>query len=142
MLTVETFVGPSAIEGVGVFAAKDIEKGTVIWRFDRRFDRLVHRADIARSDYILQNYLDKYAYPYHENTDLLVIEIDNGRFMNHAEYPNVTFAGHIRGVALFDIEEGEEITCNYADFEPGFALMPSALTRSAMVRPTQGLRPA
>lgn len=128
MMTVDTFVGPSQIEGVGIFAAQDIAKGAVIWRYDRRFDRVIKRSDIHPGDRVLQNYLDKYSYPHHDNPELLVIEIDNGRFMNHAEFPNTDFTGQIKGFALYDIPAGEELTCNYAEFEPAFTLLPSRVS--------------
>ena len=38
MLLIPNYVGPSAIEGVGVFAAAPIAEGSVIWRLDERFD--------------------------------------------------------------------------------------------------------
>ena len=41
MMLVQTYVAPSEVEGVGVFAAKKIEKGDLIWRYDPSFDRLV-----------------------------------------------------------------------------------------------------
>lgn len=133
-MTVETYVGPSAIEGVGVFAAQDIAKDTVIWRFDRRFDRLIRRAEIGAADRVLQHYLEKYSYPHHEDSELLVIEIDNGRFMNHALFPNTDFTGQTRGFALCDIAAGEELTCNYAEFDPTFELLPSQVTAHAALQ--------
>ena len=41
MLLVNTFVGASPIEGVGVFASDPIPKGTLIWRLEPDFDRLI-----------------------------------------------------------------------------------------------------
>ncbi len=41
MLLINNYVGKSEIEGVGVFAAEPIAQGTVIWRFDDDFDRLI-----------------------------------------------------------------------------------------------------
>jgi hypothetical protein len=45
VLIVTTYIAPSAIEGVGVFAAEPIAMGQVISRFDPAFDRLIPRAD-------------------------------------------------------------------------------------------------
>ena len=142
MMLVPTYVAASDVEGVGVFAVEPIKKGELIWRYDPSFDRLVPSSWLQDQTPMMRDFLTKYAYPAHDQPEMLVIEIDNGRFMNHAEYPNISFAGHVRGVALFDIEAGEEMTCNYADFEPGFALMPSALAQAARARPAQVLHPA
>ena len=39
MLKVETTLGPSAIEGTGLFAGQDIDAGMIIWEFNARFDQ-------------------------------------------------------------------------------------------------------
>jgi SET domain-containing protein len=39
MLLVSTYVAASEIEGVGVFAAAPIRKGTLIWQLNPDFDR-------------------------------------------------------------------------------------------------------
>jgi SET domain-containing protein len=40
--------------------------------------------------------------------------------MNHSEAPNTDFTGFEAGYAIRDIEVGEEITCNYHEFDPTF----------------------
>ena len=40
MLLVKTYVAPSAVHGLGLFAAEPIARGACIWRFDPRIDRL------------------------------------------------------------------------------------------------------
>ena len=47
-------------------------------------------------------------------------EVDNGRFMNHDEQPNTDFTNPTVGFATRDIAKGEELTCNYSEFAPGF----------------------
>ena len=54
----------------------------------------------------------------------LVLDADNGRHMNHSEAPNTDFRDLKLGYAIADIEPGEEITCNYAEFEPEFEILP------------------
>ena len=137
MMTVDTFVGPSAIEGVGIFAAVPIAAGELIWRFDPRFDRFLHRSELADADDYLLTYLEKYSYPHHEDPDLLVIEIDNGRFMNHSAAPNTDFTGQTEGYALVDIAAGQELTCDYAEFDPIYTLLPSRVAAFAAAQPAQ-----
>lgn len=126
MLLVATYIAPSEIEGVGVFAAEPIPAGTVIWRFDARFDRLLPRSFVDEAPEHMADYLDRYAYPLIDDPDTLVLEIDNGRFMNHdAKQPNTDFSALDYGTAKYDIAVDEELTCDYGDFYPGFELVPA-----------------
>jgi len=53
-----------------------------------------------------------------------IVDCDHGKFMNHNERPNTDFTVFDRGYALVDIQKGEEITCNYAEFDPSFVMQP------------------
>lgn len=125
MLLVETFVGPSKIEGVGVFAVQRISKGTLLWEYRPKLDLSFSKEDLEDLPVSIRSLLTRYAYPHHEAEGLLIIESDNGRFMNHADVPNTDFKPQIAAYALTDIEPGEEITCDYREFDPNFRLLPS-----------------
>lgn len=131
MMLVPTYVAASDVEGVGVFAAKPIKKGAPIWRYDPSFDRLVPASWLKDQSPMMREFLTKYAYPAHDQPDMLVIEIDNGRFMNHSETPNTDFTKIVEGYATRKIAAGEELICNYSEFDPGFELLPSAMTAFA-----------
>ena len=45
-------------------------------------------------------------------------------FMKHSDDTNTAFTDPAIGWTIRDIAEGEEITCNYAEFEPDFAMLP------------------
>ena len=125
MLLVKTYVAASKVEGVGVFAAEPIAKGSVIWRLEPAFDRLIPRADYEAAPPFLKDFLDRYAYPSPDDPGVIVYEVDNGRFMNHSTSPNTDFS-HIGGAtALRDIAAGEELTCDYGDFFKDFELIPN-----------------
>ncbi|HSG35617.1 MAG TPA: SET domain-containing protein-lysine N-methyltransferase [Sphingomonadaceae bacterium] len=124
MMTVPTYVGPSEIEGVGVFAAAPIKKGDSVWRFDTRFDLLLSVSDILSLSEVQQAFITRYSYSHLVRPDLVIIEFDHGRFMNHSTDPNTDFTDPDVGLATRDIAEGEEMTCNYADFEPQFVMLP------------------
>ncbi|MGE0500754.1 MAG: SET domain-containing protein [Rhizobiaceae bacterium] len=126
MLLVRSYVAPSAIEGIGVFAAEPIAKGAPIWRLNPDFDRLIATEKYEIAEPFLKDFLDRYAYPSPDKPGFLVYEVDNGRFMNHSETPNTDFTQFGGAFALRDIGAGEEITCNYADFHEGYELLPSA----------------
>ena len=124
MLLIPNYVGPSAIEGVGVFAAAPIRKGTAIWSLDERFDHLLTAADIAALGPEQRLFVERYGYTHTTRPELTVLEMDNGRFMNHSADPNTDFTDPVVGWTIRDIAEGEEITCTYAEFEPGFEILP------------------
>ncbi|GAB4522289.1 MAG: SET domain-containing protein-lysine N-methyltransferase [Amphiplicatus sp.] len=130
MLLVSTYVAPSAVEGVGVFAAEPIRKGTVIWRFEPEFDRLIPVDRYLSAPPYLKDLLDRYAYPSPDRPGFIVYEVDNGRFMNHSETPNTDFSDFGGARAIRDIEPGEELTCNYGDFFKDFELLPNLAERA------------
>ena len=125
MLLIETYVGPSEIEGVGVFAAEPIRAGELIYRFAPEFDRLIARAELASMPESLRRFIDRYSYRHPADPALLVLDADNGRHMNHSAAPNTDFRDAIHGYAIRDIAAGEEITCDYSEFEPDFTMLPS-----------------
>ncbi|HBS33158.1 MAG TPA: SET domain-containing protein-lysine N-methyltransferase [Parvularcula sp.] len=133
MLTVTTYIAPSSIEGVGVFAAEAIAKGQVISRFDPGFDRLIARDAYENAPPHLKALLDRYAFPHPDNRDLIVYEVDNSRFMNHSSSPNTDFSDFAVGVALRDIAAGDELTCDYNSFFAQYELLPPELELAARI---------
>lgn len=137
MLLVKTYVGPSPIEGVGVFAAEDIKKGQLIYRFDPLFDKLVPKSLIETGPEHLAAFVKRYGYPYNLDPTMFVIDLDHGRYMNHQDLPNTDFTGVTDGFATRDIKAGEEITCNYNEFEPDHQMEPSFVTAFQQVEAAQ-----
>lgn len=125
MMLVRTYISASSIEGMGVHAGEAIAKGQLIWTFEPAFDRLIDRAFYDAAAPYMRDYLDRYAYPFSDDPEKLVLEVDNGRFMNHADDPNTDYSTWGEGRALKDIAPGEELTCDYAGFYNAFELMPS-----------------
>lgn len=124
MMIVPTYVGPSEIEGVGVFAAAPIRSGDTIWILEEKFDLLLPMADLAGLPDVQRQFLERYGYPHMTKAGILVLEFDNGRFMNHTETPNTDFRRPDIAWAIRDIAAGEEITCDYAEFDPSFEMLP------------------
>ncbi|MDZ7629266.1 MAG: SET domain-containing protein-lysine N-methyltransferase [Parvularculaceae bacterium] len=131
MLTITTYIAPSLIEGVGVFAAEPIRKDQVISRFDPAFDRLIPRNDYENAPPYLKALLDRYAFPKPDDLDTIVYEVDNSRFMNHSASPNTDFSDFAAGIALRDIAAGEELTCDYNSFFSQYELLPPELELAA-----------
>jgi uncharacterized protein len=114
MLLVRSCLAPSKINGLGVFAKELIPAGSVVWEFTPGFD-LEYCIDDQPPP--IQEYLRHYGSRVHPGIHLLCG--DNARFMNHSNVPNIS-AAESPNIALGDIAAGEEITCNYAEFDLDF----------------------
>lgn len=120
MMLVRTYLSNSTIEGVGIFAAEPIKAGDVIWCLEPKFDVFFTEEDIEKLPPHMQDFIARYCYPHLRKPGVWVLELDNGRFMNHSERPNTDFTEFETGYAIRDIAAGEEITCNYYEFDPTF----------------------
>ena len=128
-------VRPSAIHGLGVFAAADIPSGTVWWTADvaemitisrPQFEALVGSASSPASDALIAG-IQEYSF-YVEDLDLMILIPDDGRYVNHSDQPNsvATVVGtRLASTAGRDIAAGEEIVEDYATYDfcpwPGVA---------------------
>lgn len=121
MMLVPTYLAPSSIEGLGVYSRVPIKKGDLVWRFDRVFDQVIPVAAIEAAPPHIQEFMDRYTYPLPSDPEnFVVLDADEGRFMNHADEPNCIFpADGETGWAARDIEVGEELTCHYSHFMIG-----------------------
>ncbi len=121
MLRVKTEIAPSEIDGIGLFAAEFIPRGSIVWEFTRGFDRQFTKGAILQLPSAAHIYLAKYAYKSRKSGRYILAE-DNGKYFNHSSTPN-TMSVHADGVpevvtyALRDIHIGEEITDDYSSFE-------------------------
>jgi SET domain-containing protein len=119
MFIIPTLTGPSAIHGLGVFAARDISKDEIVWVFDAAVDIIIPDAEFERLSGKLKEFFEFYCY----DDKILapsgcIYCSDNGKFVNHSLDPNVIAIGH-KQTALRDIKSGEEITCDYRIFDWG-----------------------
>lgn len=116
MLTIKNYVAEAGNKGVGVFAGEDVKKGQTIWVFDINFSRSYNDGDVQKMPEHQQEFVKKYSYTDHKNPSIWILDLDNGRFMNHDENPNSDY-DLITGWATRDIKKGEEITCDYRVFD-------------------------
>jgi SET domain-containing protein len=118
MMLVRTYLAQSGIHGVGVFAAEPIQAGSAVWTRHPALDLLITREHRRGLPAAMLSYLDTYCYPAGAEEDgVLVLDCDNGRYMNHSDAPNTDFS-RSGGTARTQIEIGTEITCNYREFYP------------------------
>lgn len=126
MLLVKTFVQQSIIAGLGLFADEDIKKDQVVWHYDPQTSMALTQDDFSLIEKTQSKekicYYLKYGC-YIEHLDSIAVCLDNGRFVNHSENPNL---GPLEeddetswqySIALRDIKKGEELTENYCDYD-------------------------
>jgi SET domain-containing protein len=111
VLTVKTTIGPSAIHGIGLFAAEPIARGAMVWRFSHGFDQVFLHSVVERYGGNIQLAVERYAYV---QGDVFILCADDARFFNHSDEPNCS-AGE-ESKALRDIQIGEELTEDYKLF--------------------------
>lgn len=113
MLLVDHYVDRSKIHGLGVFACKPIEAGSLVWRFDPMFDveipvSLLDRLPTEDVKIILSHA------EYFENLGVFRLGNDGDMFMNHSKVPSLLdFGDEMR--AARDLDAGAELTCDYSD---------------------------
>lgn len=121
MMLVRTTLGASAIHGIGIFADEDIPAGAAIWESNFVLDMHIPESEVSKLPPLAAEFVDIYAYPSLHKPGCMVLETDNGRFMNHTTTPNTNFSQKDKGYARVAIKKGEEITCDYREFIDGFA---------------------
>ena len=126
MLHVRTFLAPSSIHGLGLFAAEPIEKGRLVFRFDTAFGFACSEAQFLTLPSDARRFLLKYGW---RRDGSWFCDIDDSRFTNHSATPNllVTPENVITAHAARDIRAEEELTEDYSTFDPDFHLYASSL---------------
>ncbi|TGK11793.1 SET domain-containing protein [Leptospira fletcheri] len=123
MLKVPTYVAESPIGGLGLFAGRDIEPGELIWEYHPKTVWILTEEEVASFPARLKESIFTYSYLYEGKWFFCV---DNSRFMNHSDDSNtledktgVSGSSNPMGRdrAVRKILAGEELTCNYKQFD-------------------------
>jgi len=109
MNLVKTYIDRSPIEGIGLFAAEFIPKGTLIWEIGD-IDRIMSRDEFLSLEeslpQVARDYLLRYSYD--DEDGVVILCGDDAKYTNHSYVANTDGE-----YALQDIHVGEEITCDY-----------------------------
>lgn len=137
MLRVPTFVAPSPIAGVGLFAATDLPAGTVIWEYVEGVDWRITPAELEAFPEPYRARLRHYLYQ--EDSGDFVLCGDNAKFMNHSDVPNCDDPEGEYTVTNRHVRAGEELTCDYRSFDlesrvRGVVFVEAAATDNGAVR--------
>jgi SET domain-containing protein len=115
MLRVPTYVAPSSISGVGLFAATDLPANSIIWEYSEGVDWKISPSELILFPEPFQSRLRHYLYQ--EDSGVYVLCGDNAKYMNHSDQPNCDDTGAKYTVTTRAIKAGEELTCDYRLFD-------------------------
>lgn len=126
MLLVKTYLAASKIEGIGVFAGEDIQKGTTTWKFEPGFDLAFSPEEVEEMPPLLQQFMKRYSV-LSMVSGTYVLCNDDARFMNHSATANlesVVVEGGVEKIARAsrDIRKGEELTIDYRTIDQADAV--------------------
>jgi SET domain-containing protein len=120
MMLIETQVRPSAIHGLGLFAVHFVPRGTPIWRFQPGFDHDFAPAQFATLPALARRHTRWFCFVSRADGHV-ILSGDHACFINHTIQPNTGAAPDapppVVTLARRDIAAGEEITCNYFDYD-------------------------
>jgi hypothetical protein len=113
MLLVETYLAPSKIHGMGLFAADLIRPGVTWWRFHPTWDKVFSVEEVAQLPTVAQKHLTTYGFFDGRKWTLCG---DHASFVNHSATPNSSHMSEL-SISSANINAGDEITENYNDFD-------------------------
>lgn len=129
MLRVRTEVKPLSNNRLGLFAAEFIAKGQITWAFDEGIDLQLPVSTLEALPRVQRDFLIQYGF-FNDDGSVLFHCADDLRYINHSSEPNIKSA-LFEDRALRDIMVGEELVCDFRDYEPDWferrGLDPSAL---------------
>lgn len=115
MLLVKTYVAPSKIDGLGLFAAEPIPAGTVWWRLHEAIDRVFTSDELDALPPMAREHVQKSGFA---QDGKFVMCGDDARFVNHAfDAPSIPHDSVMGSITTRRIEAGEEIVEDYTLFD-------------------------
>lgn len=115
MLLVDASAGPSDIHGIGLIAREPIAAGALVWELRPGFDLEMSKETLDSLSPWTQEQIRRFVY-IDVTSGKYVLCSDDARYMNHADAPNTRTVGR-QTFALADIAAGEELTCDYREFD-------------------------
>lgn len=114
MLVIPTELRLSPLHGLGVFTVEPLRKGQLIIRHRPVFDLVFPPEVFASLPPAFCEAVEYYGYK-DQASGSFAYDVDNGRFINHSEEPNLKCGQRIMKAAR-DIAAGEELLADYREF--------------------------
>ena len=119
MILIPVRVAPSGIHGLGLFTTQTVPRGTPVWRSIPGFDQAFTDQQVAEFPQVVQDHIRWFGWK-QATTGCWILSGDHACFMNHDPLPNtgmMTDGDGLVTVALKDLAAGEELTCDYWEFD-------------------------
>ncbi|MGE5195672.1 MAG: SET domain-containing protein [Deltaproteobacteria bacterium] len=115
MLLVNASAGRSRIHGKGLIARELVPAGALVWVLKKGFDVELTKDQFEELAPIAREQVARYVYT-DVATGNYILCSDDAKYMNHSDTPNTRTEGN-QTTAIADIQPGQEITCNYYEFD-------------------------
>ena len=119
MLYIKTKIGKSRIHWLWLLADQNIKKDMIIGEFIFWLDICISNGEYQKLDKNFKTFFKDYGRR-DKHTKKYMINIDNTRFINHSETPNIKHKHYIL-LAAKDMEKWEELFDDYNDIDDWFA---------------------
>jgi SET domain-containing protein len=113
MFLIDTYLDKSKIHGVGVFSKQNVKKGGKIKEVRPEFEIEFDQNNLPRMPLALANFIETHSFQKELGSNILIMGIDNEKYINHSKDPNVDDDG----ITLKDIKVGDEILMDYRGFD-------------------------
>jgi hypothetical protein len=118
MLLVRTYIAPSRVHGLGLFAAEPIARDRRIWAFNPVVDHVIDPDSVRSLPAHVQEFVRTHSFV--DWQDQVVLSADHAIYMNHGgELANID-ADDEGSYAARAIAEGEELLEDYRQFGRGY----------------------
>jgi SET domain-containing protein len=91
MLLIDTYLDKSKIHGVGVFSNQNVKKGEKIKEVRPEFEIEFNSDNLPKMPLALSNFISTHSYERELGSKILVLGIDNEKYLNHSTNPSVLF---------------------------------------------------
>jgi hypothetical protein len=118
MIVVKTKLDKSLISGIGLFAVESIPKGDLIWKMTSISVFQISPERYEKLSQIEKDFIQEKDYYWLDNDGNYLIPIDDSRFVNHSNDPNIIETDENFCFASRDIKPGEELTIDYKTLIP------------------------
>lgn len=114
MLIIPTELRLSPRHGLGLFCLEPLLPGQVVARFHPALDLLISPETFAQLPESFREAVEYYGF-LDESSGIQIYNVDNSRFINHSETPNLKVGKRVLK-ARQAISPGEELTTDYRSF--------------------------
>jgi SET domain-containing protein len=118
MIVVKTKLDKSLISGIGLFANQDILKGDLTWKMTSISVFKITPDQYKELSQIEKDFIVEKDYYWLDDQGNYAIPIDDSRFVNHSNDPNIIELDENHCVASRNIKQNEELTIDYKTLIP------------------------